>query len=272
MRDIHADSDLAVLVPVFNNQEGLDKTVASLRHCDAATPFTLVIVDDGSTTPITLPQDYPYPVERLRLNRNVGITSALNEGLHLIMARPFKYVARIDAGDTCSADRLYRQVEFLETHQDYGLVGTHAMATDMLGAPLYPITPPTCEKVLCRAMHLNNMFLHPTVMMRVDALRKAGIYSENYPAAEDYELFFRLMQSSRAGIIGEPLVNIEINPGGITLTKKRKQVITRIRIQLEYFEWRHIESYTGLLRSSIALLSPPAFGVWRRKIFARVPV
>ena len=44
---------LAVLIPVFNGQRDLERSLASLRHDGAR--FEVIVVDDGSTEPITLP-------------------------------------------------------------------------------------------------------------------------------------------------------------------------------------------------------------------------
>ena len=69
---------LVVLIPVFCNQAGLDRSLTSLRETDGC--FEVVVVDDGSVVPIeSLAELRPgVTVSLLRLDRNRGIAAALN--------------------------------------------------------------------------------------------------------------------------------------------------------------------------------------------------
>ena len=46
--------DIAVLIPVYRNQAGLNRSLASLAAAEGA--FDVVIVDDGSADPIKAPR------------------------------------------------------------------------------------------------------------------------------------------------------------------------------------------------------------------------
>lgn len=256
---------LAVLIPVYNNQSGLSFSLESLTKSEGVGALTVVIVDDGSSLPVVLPEHYPFTLKLLRLPQNQGITKALNTGLEWILTNDFTYVARLDAGDVCYPQRLQQQLSRFVRQPELALLGTFARAVDATGSFLYIITPPTQHEHLRRSMHLNNSFLHPSVMMRVDVLRKVGVYSEAYPAAEDYELFFRIVSSYATENIPDSLIDYEINPSGISLSRRRRQIRSRIAIQKHYFRWDYLESYLGLFKSFVALYLPATFGAWRRK-------
>ena len=106
-------ADTAVLIPVFNRQEKLNKTILSLEK--QGINFDIIIVDDGSKKKITI---HEHPGEGnfviLRHNINLGIVAALNTGLcYIKKLNRYKFVARIDAGDLCVEKRLQYQRAFL---------------------------------------------------------------------------------------------------------------------------------------------------------------
>ncbi len=255
--------DTAILIPCFNNPIGLTETLHSLENIQTA--FDVIVVDDGSSPPLEI-RGYigSHTVHAIRLEKNQGITKALNVGLEHILGLDYQYIARIDAGDLCIEGRLEKQTAFLEANPSYALVGSHARFCDSSKKILFTVKPPSDESRLRRVMHLNNVILHPTVMMRTDALRTVGIYSEAYPAAEDYEMFLRLMKHYRVSVLPEVLTECEFNPRGISLTKKRVQVLSRLRLQSKYFIWSYLESYIGVARSLGVLVATPFIEIQRR--------
>ena len=52
---------------------------------------------------------------------------------------------------------------------------------------------------------------------------------------EDYEFFFRISKKFRVSNIDEVLIKKEINPNSISLSKRKVQLKSRLRIQLNYF-------------------------------------
>src|SRR5438067_1848511 len=114
---------IAVLIPVYNEPGCMAATLRSL--CGQGVPFTLVLVDDGSTPPLTFdPEPLDYPVVLLRMPKNGGIEAALNAGLEYVAEAGFELVARVDAGDRCAPTRLRRQLAFLDAHPEVQLVGS----------------------------------------------------------------------------------------------------------------------------------------------------
>ena len=102
-------------------------------------------------------------------------------------------------------------------------------------------------------------------MMRADALRKVGPYSERYPHCEDYELFRRLVQHFRGGNLPEVLVHTEANPDGISIPKRRLQLFSRLRVQMSYFAWTAPRAYVGALRTVALILTPYSLLAWVKK-------
>jgi glycosyltransferase involved in cell wall biosynthesis len=106
--------DVTVLIPVFNAQHDLDRTLASF--CERA-PVRVLIVDDGSLPPIVAPSVGNLVIEVLRIPRNGGIELALQTGVAALAARGITYAARIDAGDLATPYRLEKQRAYMETRR-----------------------------------------------------------------------------------------------------------------------------------------------------------
>jgi glycosyltransferase involved in cell wall biosynthesis len=250
-----AHGRVAVLIPVYNDDGRLAATLASLRQ--QGVPFTAVVVDDGSAPPVCVDEGaYDFPVALLRQPRNGGIERALNAGLEFLAAAGFEYVARLDNGDLCAPARLARQQAFLDEHPDVALVGSNVEWRRGDGSLAFSLALPETHEAISRAFHHTVCLIHPAVMFRLDAVRAVGPYSLDYPAAEDYELFWRIARRFRVANIPETLLTTRFDPGGISVTRRARQLRSRLRIQLAFFRAGEPMSYVGLAKT-LALMSVP---------------
>jgi len=248
-------SRVAVLIPVFQAQDELEQTLKSLRN--SSIPATVFVVDDGSSPPIAIPADDTLPVVRLlRLPRNQGIVGALNAGIEAARQEGFEFIARLDAGDFATPNRLALQISWLEAHPRCMLVGSDAEVRDEEGAYCFTIQPPRNPVMLAQALHERAWLLHPSVMFRASVFDELGLYSNTYEAAEDYELFLRIARRHEIGVIPEPLLIYVLRSGSISARKSRIQMISRLRIQRNYFDWWNWHHYYGMLRTCGSLLMP----------------
>lgn len=260
------DGRLAVLIPVFADQEGLARSLESLRRERAR--FEVVVVDDGSEPPLVVPEGLPFAVRMLRLPHNQGITAALNAGLEQIVAAGFEYVARLDAGDLSLPGRFAAQVDFLDGHPDHAVIGSQVEVVDAAGRSLYRFHPPSDHQRILRRLRYENALSHPTVMMRVAALRDAGFYVDDYPGGEDYELWLRLARTWKLANLEQVYVRKELTPTSIT-GRRLKLALCRVRIQLDHFAPGSIHAYLGIARSLGALLLGRGAVIRLRRLHSR---
>lgn len=249
-------SDVIVLIPHYNNIEGLKQSLLSISR--SVIPVDILIVDDGSNIAVeenTL--RLIYPSTRVMLSpESEGIEHALNRGLRYILDhKSYKYIARLDAEDICSPERFLRQREFLKNNPDVFLVGSWAIFVDSSGRPLWKFCPPVKHKHIRRRMFLNNMFCHPTVMCRVEVFKEVGLYSSEHPSAEDFALFFKVTRRFHVANIPEYLVQTFVTPQGISLSRRKQQVRARLKIILNHFDFSPWAFY-GLMRNLLLLALP----------------
>jgi hypothetical protein len=123
---------VSVVVPAYNLARFLARAIDSALAQDwPAEAIEVIVVDDGSSD--ETPQVLAAYGERIRAIRqdNGGLVRAVDRGLAEVSG---DYVALLDADDEWPADRLRRQVAFLEAHPRVGLVHGDMTLIDADGA------------------------------------------------------------------------------------------------------------------------------------------
>jgi glycosyltransferase involved in cell wall biosynthesis len=248
--------ELAVLLTAYNAEKTIRRALDSLRR--NSEPFDLLIVDDCSRRPLAEFLGPPGDgVEIVRPDKNLGVAGAKNFGLKRLLAEPYQFVAMMDADDISHPERLAKQVAFLKAHPDVALVGAWARFFDENSHEVTFQFRPPCESQGIRdALFFNSCIMHPTWMVRTQALRDAGLYSHAYPAAEDYELLRRMSKTFALANLPEFLLEYSDSQSGISVKNRRRQLIDRLRIQGKYFDPWQAKAWLGVART-LALFALP---------------
>ena len=270
---MHADArtgalaDVAVLMPAFNGQADVERTLASFEE-DA--PVYALIVDDGSTPAIVAPNVPGVEVEVLRMPQNGGIERALKAGVEALAARGFRYAARIDSGDLAAPQRLAKQRARMEAEPKLAALGTWTQVVNRAGVPLFMLRPAADARTLRRTRMLRSPLVHPSVMLRIDAVLAVGNYRVQYPAAEDLDLFLRLMERYDCANLPELGLYYELNEGGISATRRRRQIVSTLRLQARYLNVLNWRDWAGIAKSLLHFVTPyGALQRVKRALFAR---
>jgi len=249
----HCLDDVAVLMPAYNGQADVDLTLASFNE---RALVHVLIVDDGSTPPIVAPALSNMQIEVLRMPVNGGIERALEAGIEALAQRGFRYAARIDAGDRSVPQRLTKQRAYMEAHPQVAGLGMWTQVVTRAGEPLFMLTPPAEPAQIRRLRFFRSCLAHPSMMLRIDAVRAVGNYRANYRSAEDLDLFVRLMERYDCANLPELGLYYELNEGGISATKRRRQVLSTLRLQLRYFNAANLYDWLGLAKNLLHLVTP----------------
>lgn len=206
---------ISVLLPVWNCPHYVGQAVESILN-QSYSDFECIIIDDGSTdnTPEIL-RKYQDPRIRLVQHANRGLAATLNEGIELARG---KYIARQDQDDISLPDRLTKQLAYMESHPECGLLGTWAqiMEGDRLTERYH--RHPSCPCELSYQLLFNNPFVHSSVMVRKSVLETVGGYSTDpsRQPPEDYELWSRLSRLSSVANLPEVLLYYREVPGSMS--------------------------------------------------------
>ena len=263
---------LCILIPCYKNFNGLIISIKSINY--DINKYLIIVIDDGNIEEITkdkINKELPsnLNIEIIRSEQNLGITKALNKGLQFIYSNySVNYIARLDCGDICSADRFYVQTKFLETNKNIDLVGSWCYFKDPQTGVAFKYITPTVHKYIKRSMNFRNVFIHPTVMWRVSAVNKL-LYPEQYPFAEDYGLFYDMITKVKSAIISQFLVTCELNNSGISISKRSIQLKSRLKVIADYSK-NNILVFLGAIKLMVLMIFPYQFILLIKKNFYKV--
>lgn len=214
---------ISVLMAVYDTPlPFLDASIKSILT-QSFDDFEFIIVDDGSNDSTRL-RLYELAAQdrRIRLHSlpsNIGLTRALNIGLELVKG---KYIARQDADDLSSPERLDESYSFLETHPEFAAAGTNVALIDQYGDSLGSIRiDPSLDGIRRR-----NVLVHGSMMFRTEIFRQIGGYDERMRLSQDYELYLRMLRlhSMRIGIVERELYSLRQHAGSLSSKKMFKQL------------------------------------------------
>jgi len=94
-------------------------------------------------------------------------------------------------------ERLQKEVEFLEIHRDYAVVGTFAKIINKNSEILYFLERPVEDLKIREFFKKDNCISHGSSMIRRACLLDIGFYNELMIRSQDYELWLRLSKKYR---------------------------------------------------------------------------
>jgi len=225
---------VSVLMAVYNGAPWVADAARSVL-AQTLGDLELVVVDDGSTDATG---DVLAGVgdSRLRVERreHEGLTRALNYGLRVARA---PLVARLDADDIALPERLARQVAFLETHPEIGVLGSAAREVNGDGREVRVVRPPEDDGALRRALIRRNPMLHSTVTMRRHIVEAVGGYDPRFAVAQDYDLWMRLAGVTRLANLSEALVVRRLLAGRVSVARDTERLRAEARAR-----WRAVRA------------------------------
>jgi glycosyltransferase involved in cell wall biosynthesis len=202
---------LSVALPAFNSELFIAETIESVLGQDFG-DFEFLVLNDGSTDrTLEIAASYAARDSRIRVisRENRGLPASLDE---LLRAARAPIIARIDADDVCEPSRFSKQLVFLETHADYGIVGSQVHEIDSQGRRVPGSRVPCTHEEILTALPRYCPFYHPAVMMRRDLVIAVGGYRALFRYAEDYDLWLRLSEVTRMANLPDALLTYRLHP------------------------------------------------------------
>jgi len=223
---------------VYNGEKYLAEAIESILR-QTFRDFEFIIVDDGSTDrTFSILNRYAQEDNRIKIlqnSTNRGLAASRNIG---IGASAGRYLALMDADDICQAERLAIQADFLDRNQAVYIVGSWALKIDPLGNPLEPWRLPKQDRLIRWHILFRNsrVFCNPSVMLRKEVFRIAGLFNENILSYEDIDLWTRIFphQELMLSNIPKTLVNYRVHEKSISARARDEQIngSQQIRVKL----------------------------------------
>lgn len=200
---------LTVFTPFYKSFDYFDETIASVLS-QSYGDFEYLMINDGDAADAeAIERKYNDP--RIRIITSpirLGLSGSRDAGLREARG---ELIAFIDSDDFCEPGRFEKQIAFLDAHPDHVLVGSALRYIDERSQTIgHRIYPETDEEIRPRMVALN-CIAQPSVLARRAALLEAGGYTQDFPFAEDYDLWLRVARLGKFHNLRDPLVAYRIH-------------------------------------------------------------
>lgn len=250
----------SVLMSVYYKEEAenLDECLESI-FTQSLRPSEVVLVEDGPISDALKEVIEKYRdllgIVSVILEENVGLATALNAGIKKCSN---DLVARMDTDDIVVAGRFKKQIEFLNEHPDYSVVGGFVEEWDQTFKVLGSVRRvPLTHKDIVKFSKRRSPVSHPSVMYRRQDVLSVGGYPDFYP--EDYALWILMLNKGmKFANLNEVLVRMRIE-SAITERRGLKFFMGEIRIFQMMRTFRFInafEFYSNVAIRAVVRLSP----------------
>jgi glycosyltransferase involved in cell wall biosynthesis len=216
--------EVSVILPTYNRGWILKEAIDSVLAQDFK-DFELIVVDDGSTDDtgqILEAYDQDLLVYR---QSNRGVSAARNRG---IGAANCRLIAFLDSDDLWLPRKLSTQVDFFNSNPD-AIINQTEEIWIRNGVRVNPGTRHHKYAGMIFKRSLALCLVSPSaVMMRRSLFDEVGLFDEDLPACEDYDLWLRLSWRYYVHLIETPLI---IKRGGHADQLSRAPGLDKFRIQ-----------------------------------------
>ena len=197
---------ISVILPTYNRAHTLDRAIGSVVH-QSYPHWHLYIVDDASTdSSLECVQHWLKKSDKISLlsmSVNRGVSAARNLGLQKARG---SYISFIDSDDEWLPEKLSQQISYFASHPEHRLVHGEEIWVRR-GVRVNPMKKhqkrggwvfSDCLKLCCISPS--------TVMLKKEIFEEVGVFREDFPACEDYDLWLRICAKEPVGFLEDPLI------------------------------------------------------------------
>ncbi len=207
---------ISVCINAYNAQDTVVRTVQSVL-AQTYTHLEVIVIDDASVDD-TAALLHAIDDERLHvytLPENGHISNANNEALRRAKGT---YIAHVDADDVWVADKLERQLAFLQAHPQYGACFSLAHMADADGVIFedtrYRAENPAPEDRFYQLLTKGNYINHSTLLAKKSVMDQVGEHDVALLYFHDYDYWLRMATVCDYYILPDKLVTCHLLDSG----------------------------------------------------------
>lgn len=224
---------VSIIMGIYNCALTLSESIESILS-QSYTNWELILCDDGSEDQtLEIARSYarkrPKQIIVIQNETNLGLNATLNKCLKIATG---EYIARQDGDDLSLKERFRKEVQFLDTHEEYAFVSSSMIFFDETGNWGRWINPEKPDKKTF--LHTTPCFCHAPCMIRKEAFLHINGYTEDkrFLRCEDMNLWYKLYAKGYKGYnLQEPLYMMRDDRNAY----KRRTIKNRLNII--YTDW-----------------------------------
>lgn len=254
---------VSVIIPVFNLEAYISEAVDSVLN-QTFQDFEIILADDGSSDGSRgLIEDYqkklPGIIKGIILEHR-GASAARNAGID---AARGEWIAFLDGDDVWKPAKLSEQMRLATVDPPCNFI---ACAAEILGrSTLLHVLPPPPFDLRLELLRRGCFLTLSTVLIRRELLAIAR-FDEKLEGAQDVDLFLRLADDVRLGMIPQPLAFYRLRENAISGTlgnrflqvHRHHQVVRRELRRLEQNDPPRVQPFRAEIRAAARRLAHEA--------------
>jgi len=214
----------SVIIPTYNRRRFLERSIHSVIT-QTIQPREIIVVDDGSTDGSAEWIRLQYPQVKVIQQENKGVSAARNHGIQIAQA---EWIAFLDSDDEWLPNKLENQQQALDDNPDFKFChGEDIWMRNnvFVNAPKHYAKPEGWAFKQC----LPRCVISPSaVVIHKTVFEHVGLFNENLPACEDYDLWLRISVHYPLLLIKDP-VSIKYDGHDDQLSNQRGLDFYRIK-------------------------------------------
>ncbi|MBN2246116.1 MAG: glycosyltransferase family 2 protein [Candidatus Aminicenantes bacterium] len=184
---------ISIVIPTYNRagflKEAIESVLKQDYFHDKDPSWEFYVIDDGSQDETRRVVESFGEKVNYYYQENRGISRARNQGIELSQG---EYIAFLDSDDLWKKEKLRLQIEFMEAHPDAqicctqetwirkGVFVNQKKKHKKFSGEIFDKVLPLCILSLSSALFRKSLFV------------EIGVFDENLPACEDYDLSIRI--------------------------------------------------------------------------------
>lgn len=238
---------IAVIIPTYNRAGVVGRAIETAL-AQTLPPEEIIVVDDGSSDGTReVVEAYGPPVRYIH-QQNQGLAASRNTGVRACRS---PWVAFIDDDDEWAPGKLEKQAKAIAATPDAVLCYTGLVCV-VKGGGSTVIMPNSPDRIY-PTIRLRTPFSPCSVMIRKDALEAVGGFNPRLRAAEDWELFMRLVPTGRLAWVPEPLLIVHASPETMSMQSESM-----------------LAAELSIMDAMLTGLDGVSRRIWRRRILGRI--
>ncbi len=197
---------VSVIIPTYNRAYSIRRAIQSILD-QTYKNFEIIIVDDGSTddTEKIVKRFNDERIRYFRHDQNKGGGAARNTG---IKAASGEYIAFQDSDDEWLPEKLEKQMKIFEdTRIEFSIVYTGSWRIENNKKVYIPYSWVTRkEGDIHKELLKGNFVTTQSIVLKKQCFEKSGMFDENFPRYQDWDLVIRLSKYYKFKFIDEPLL------------------------------------------------------------------
>jgi glycosyltransferase involved in cell wall biosynthesis len=220
---MHSSSQIDVVIPAFNAEKYIEKTLASVA-LQGDLIQSVFVVNDGSTDQTlhiveSFAKSYPKLSIQLINQANAGLANARNTGINAsLQGLKAPYIALLDADDVWLTGKLEKQLNLFQASQEsklglvyssYELINENGRA--IAGENL--IVKPSLSGEVYSSLLTGNFISGSGsgVLIKSNVFEEIGLFDESLKASEDWDMWIRIARKFHFDYVNESLVQIRVH-------------------------------------------------------------